>query len=350
MAIRGIGKRGIKVHATRKVRLEYIRKGLRHRLKFQLGRVHVGHGKPQRIGRFGGEVQVARPEAHLFRRKFHLLVTVPVDKGDHAVVPRLKARERKVSGAVGARHVQRRFLQQQRFLADFLGSRVAVLFKIMSGVAVLAQQEKADTRVFLLAGHRLVHEHAARHRQGVDNRTRRENHLERFRKRVPVQVLDTTRKRNRVGRSRIEHSTRRKLKRIPAHLETQFLVDRRRNRNSAARNRRIDPLIKFEPHQKFVRMVRRLRGRIHRRHARRELVFGATARSYLCRTRHKEQRGKRHAAKSCENRTVFRTQELHQSIMWIILPRRPQRMRNGRRHQVNGFFRANASSSFSNEK
>ena len=80
-------------------------------------------------------------QTHLFRGKFNFLVSVTIYKGDHAIMPRLKARKRKVASTVGASHVQRRLLQQLRFLADFLSRGVAILFKVMLRGSIFAQQK-----------------------------------------------------------------------------------------------------------------------------------------------------------------------------------------------------------------
>ena len=246
----------------------------------------------------------------MFRRKFHLLVTVAIDKGDDAVATRLKARQRKVPSTVSTRHVQRRFLEQQRFLANLFGGRVTVLIQVMLGITFFAKQEKANARIFLFTCHRLIHENAARNGKRIDNRTRREHHLERFCQGVPMQVLDAARKRNRVRSPCIKYRTRRKHQCPSAHFKTQFFIYRRRNRNGATRNRGVNPFVKFKFHHEFVRMVRRIGCRINARYARGQLIFGAATRRHLRRTgrKHRHQKGR-------EKRTIFQQRRLHQSIM-----------------------------------
>ena len=164
---------------------------------------------------------------------------------------------------------------------------VAVLLEVLALFAFRAHQEEAHAREQRLADKRIVDEDAAFQGQRIDFGTRREDYGKGRRQGVAVEVLDTARKRNRVRRIFIEHGTRREFERLAAHFELHLLFDRRRNGYRTARDARINPFIEFQLHVQFVRMVRRHGRRVDRRHTRRQLVFGATARSHLGRTRKK---------------------------------------------------------------
>ena len=241
----------------------------------------VGKGHPQRVGTLLSQHKVAGPHSRKFGGRLDFLVSVLVHKSHHSVAPGLEPREREVTRTIRAGHEQRRLLGKHREAIELLGHRIAELFQVLAAFAFGTHQEQPYTRERLLAGHRIVHQNAARDGQGIYMVARREHHMEWLGERVAMQVLDATRKRNRVGSARIELRPRSEFHRAAVHLELHLALDWRRNRHGSARDRRIDPLVEFQLHVEFFGMVRRVRRGVDTRNSRRELIFGPTARRHL---------------------------------------------------------------------